>query len=47
MGQNVNLAQQVAVQNVCCVFYYFCGGQIFRYDFVALVKHFIMVEKYQ
>lgn len=26
MGQNVNLAQQVAVQNVCCVFYYFCGG---------------------
>ena len=26
MGQDVNLARKVAVQNVGCVFAYFCGG---------------------
>ena len=26
MGQDVNLAGKVAVQNVGCVFAYFCGG---------------------
>ena len=26
MGQDVNLAREIAVQNVGCVFAYFCGG---------------------
>ena len=50
MGQDVNLARKIAVQNVGFVFAYFCGGHkiTFRYDFVApLIKFtwFNLVQK--